>query len=50
MGLEAGNINCLKSKGGTPWAKMDSWFSHTAMEVLGEESGNEWCKPVTDEF
>ena len=30
-------------------AKADSWFSHIAIEVPGEETGNEWCEPVTDE-
>ncbi len=30
-------------------AKRDSWFSHIAVEVPGEETSNEWCEPVTDE-
>ncbi len=30
-------------------AKKDSWFSHIAIEVSGEECGNEWCEPVSDE-
>ena len=30
-------------------AKKDSWFSHIATEMPGEECSNEWCKPVTDE-
>ena len=30
-------------------AKKDSWFSHIAIEVPGEEISNEWCEPVTDE-
>lgn len=30
-------------------AKKDSWFSHIAVEVPGEESSNEWCEEVTDE-
>ena len=30
-------------------AKKDSWFSHIAIEVPGEEAQNEWCEPVTDE-
>ena len=30
-------------------AKADSWFSHVAIEVPGEETSNEWCEPVTDE-
>ncbi len=29
--------------------KKDSWFSHIAIEVPGEECGNEWCEPVSDE-
>ena len=31
-------------------AKKDSWFSHIAAEVPGEETSNEWCEPVTDEI
>ena len=30
-------------------AKIDSWFSHIAVEVPGENTRNEWCEPVTDE-
>ena len=30
-------------------AARDSWFSHLAIEVPGEETSNEWCEPVTDE-
>lgn len=30
-------------------AKKDSWFSHIAIEVPGEECSNEWCEPVSDE-
>lgn len=30
-------------------AKKDSWFSHLAVEVPGENTFNEWCEPVTDE-
>ena len=30
-------------------AKKDSWFSHLAIEVPGENTSNEWCVPVTDE-
>lgn len=29
-------------------AKRDSWFSHIAVEVPGEETTNEWCEPVSD--
>ena len=30
-------------------AKKDSWFSHIAIEVPGENTANEWCEPVSDE-
>lgn len=30
-------------------AKKDSWFSHIAVEVPGENTSTEWCEAVTDE-
>ena len=30
-------------------AAKDSWFSHLAVEVPGENTSNEWLEPVTDE-
>ncbi len=30
-------------------AKKDSWFSHIAVEVPGENTSNEWCEKVSDE-
>ena len=30
-------------------AAPDSWFSHLAIEVPGEETKSEWCEPVSDE-
>ena len=27
-------------------AAPDSWFSHLAIEIPGEEASNEWCEPV----
>ena len=30
-------------------AKKDSWFSHIALDVPGEQTSNEWLEPVTDE-
>lgn len=30
-------------------AKKDSWFSHIAVEVPGEETSNEWCEKVSEE-
>ena len=29
-------------------AKKDSWFSHIAIEVPGEETSNEWLEAVSD--
>ena len=30
-------------------AKKDSWFSHIAFDLPGEEASNEWLESVTDE-
>ena len=30
-------------------AKKDSWFSHIAVEIPGENTSNEWCEPVSDD-
>lgn len=30
-------------------AAKDSWFSHLAIEVHGENTSTEWCEPVSDE-
>ena len=30
-------------------AAKDSWFSHLAIEVPGENGSSEWCEPVSDE-
>ena len=30
-------------------AKKDSWFSHIAIEIPGENTSNEWCEAVSDE-
>lgn len=30
-------------------AKKDSWFSHITVEVLGEDTTNEWCEPVSND-
>lgn len=30
-------------------AKKDSWFSHIAVEVPGENTSNEWLEPVSEE-
>lgn len=29
-------------------AQKDSWFSHIAVEVPGEDTAAEWCEPVDD--
>lgn len=31
-------------------AKKNSWFSHIAVEVPGENGSAEWCEPVDDEW
>lgn len=31
-------------------AAKDSWFSHLALEISGENTSNEWCEPVDDEW
>ena len=30
-------------------AAPDSWFSHLAIEIQGEDGSTEWCEPVSDE-
>ena len=30
-------------------AAKDSWFSHLALEISGENASTEWCEPVSDE-
>ena len=30
-------------------AKKDSYFSHIAFEIPGENCSNEWCEPVSDD-
>lgn len=30
-------------------AARDSWFSHLAVEVPGQDTASRWCEPVTDE-
>ena len=30
-------------------AKKDSWFSHIAVEIPGDNTSNEWLEPVSDE-
>lgn len=30
-------------------AKADSWFSHIAVEIPGDNNSNEWCEPVSDD-
>ena len=42
---------CEYSRGVKHWhgAVPDSWFSHLAVEVPGEETSNEWLEPVDDE-
>ncbi|MFQ9148552.1 MAG: hypothetical protein ACLR5G_09910 [Eubacteriales bacterium] len=50
MSLHEGSVVMIPA-GAKHWhgAKKDSWFSHIALEVPGENCRNEWCEPVTDE-
>ena len=49
--LKAGDVVVIPA-GVKHWhgAKKDSWFSHIAVEVPGEDARNEWLEPVTDEM
>lgn len=49
QGLKAGDVVVIPANV-KHWhgAKKDSWFSHIAFEVPGEETSNEWCEPVSD--
>ncbi|MFT4110830.1 cupin domain-containing protein [Propionicimonas sp.] len=51
MSLQAGVVVVIPA-GLKHWhgAKADSWFSHLAIAVPGENPSNEWCEPVTDEY
>lgn len=31
-------------------ATKDSWFSHLAIEVPGENKSTEWCEPVVEDY
>jgi quercetin dioxygenase-like cupin family protein len=50
VSLEPGTVITIKPEV-KHWhgAKTDSWFSHIAVEVPGENCRNEWCEPVSDE-
>lgn len=49
VSLTAGTVICIPPEV-KHWhgAKKDSWFSHIAIEVPGEDASNEWCEPVTE--
>ena len=55
-GKEAVEINpgdCINIPAGVKhWhgAAPDSWFSHLAVEVPGEETSNEWLEPVVEDY
>lgn len=50
MSLEPGTVVYTRA-GVKHWhgAKADSWFSHVALAVPGEDISNEWLEPVDDE-
>lgn len=49
--LQPGDIVEIKP-GVKHWhgAKKNSWFSHLAFEIPGEDCSNEWLEPVSDEY
>lgn len=51
ISLEAGKIIVIPANI-KHWhgAKKDSWFSHIAVEIPGENTSNEWCEAVDDEW
>ena len=46
---------CGRESAGTPGGELengvapDSWFSHLAVEVPGENCRSQWCEPVSEE-
>ena len=48
--LHPGDVVNIKA-GVKHWhgAAKDSWFTHIAIEVPGEDTSNEWCEPVSNE-
>ncbi|WP_392566652.1 cupin domain-containing protein [Utexia brackfieldae] len=50
ISLEPGSVITIPA-GVKHWhgAKADSWFSHIAVEVPGENTHNEWCEPVSEQ-
>lgn len=49
--LKEGSVVVIPS-GVKHWhgAKKDSWFSHIALEIPGENTSNEWLESVTDDI
>ena len=44
--------DCINIPAGAKYwhgAAPDSWFSHLAIEVPGENGSNEWLEPVSEE-
>ena len=50
VSLEPGSVVVVPA-GRKHWhgAKSDSWFTHLAIAVPGEDTSNEWLEPVTDD-
>ena len=50
VGLKEGSVVVIPSNV-KHWhgAKKDSYFSHIAFELPGEETSTEWCEPVSEE-
>ena len=49
--LKEGSVVVIPS-GVKHWhgAKKDSWFSHIALEIPGENTSNEWLEAVADDI
>jgi quercetin dioxygenase-like cupin family protein len=50
VSLHEGSVVCIPAET-KHWhgAKADSWFSHLALAIPGDDSKNEWLEPVSDE-
>lgn len=50
VSLQEGSVVCIPA-GVKHWhgAKADSWFSHIALAIPGEDSNNEWLEAVSDD-
>ena len=43
-------VNILAGEKHWHGATKDSWFSHLAIDVPGENKSTEWCEPVVEDY